>query len=102
MKNQRRDLFMGALIGSAIGAVAALILTPLSGDKLRGRIRSYLRGAKGIAISRFEEIVKASPGGKKKSQPAQASRTNRGKKAPAKRQKATKGTQGRVLNATHP
>lgn len=80
MKNQRNDLLMGALIGSAIGAATALILTPLSGDKLRGWIRSYLRGAKGKALSRFEEIVKMSP--RKKMQSPTAS-INRAKKPSA-------------------
>lgn len=34
------DFLIGALIGGAIGAAAALILTPFSGDKLRRKIKN--------------------------------------------------------------
>lgn len=42
----QRDLFLSALIGSAVGAAAALFLTPVSGEKLRGRIQNFWNGSK--------------------------------------------------------
>ncbi len=36
------NFLLGAIIGGAVGAVAALLLTPASGDKLRGDIQDYI------------------------------------------------------------
>lgn len=83
---------MGALIGSAIGAIGALVLTPLSGEKLRNRIGSFLNGSKGKRGSHLEDILKVvSPkkAVKRATKAVTEKKPSVKRKAPAKSKKTT-------------
>jgi gas vesicle protein len=47
------SFILGALVGGVFGAVAALVLAPASGSKLRGQLRDYVGSVR-------NEIVQAS------------------------------------------
>lgn len=38
----QKEFILGSLIGGAIGAAAMLLLTPMSGEKLRKEVRTHL------------------------------------------------------------
>lgn len=84
----QQEFLLGALIGGAVGAAAALIITPLSGAALRKQMANGINSLNGNEVPK----KKAPPKRKatKRTVGAKATKGTKGTKAT----KATKGTAG--------
>lgn len=61
VSKDQENFFMGALVGGAIGAAAALLLTPFSGSEIRKKVRKGFNQFNGNPIKAFAPELPKKP-----------------------------------------